>query len=170
MTEIEKDSGDKVGPARRSNRVFLVVVDDTEEMRVALRFASGRAVHTGGRVALLYVMEPNDFQHWMAVGDLIREEARAEAEKLLQRHAAQVQKWSGAMPILHLREGEPRDTLLALINEDPQISILVLGANTGARGPGPLVSALTGKMMGKLRVPVTVVPGNLSDDDIDAIS
>lgn len=164
------NSGGESAAPRRSNRVFLVVVDETEEMRVALRFASGRAMHTGGRVALLYVMEPNDFQHWMSVGELMREEARSEAEKLLQRHAAQVQKWSGAMPILHLLEGEPRDTLMALINDDPQISILVLGANTGPRGPGPLVSALTGKMMGKLRIPVTVVPGNLGDDDIDAIA
>ena len=72
-------------------RVFLVVVDETEEMELALRFACGRAANTGGRVALLHVLEPNDFQNWMAVGDLMRHESRAEAEKLLQRYAAKAQ-------------------------------------------------------------------------------
>ncbi len=164
------DSAEQGGPRRSPDRVFLVVVDETEEMKVALRFACGRAKRTGGRVALLYVIEPNDFQHWMAVGDLMREEARSEAEQLLQKLAAQAGEWSGSMPILYLREGSRRDALLQLIDEEPSISILVLGASTGAGGPGPLVSALTGKLVGKLRVPVTVVPGNLSDDDIDAIS
>jgi len=154
----------------QDKRVFLVVVDDTEEMKVALRFACGRARHTGGRVALLYVLEPNDFQHFMAVGDLMREEARSEAEKLLQRQAAMVQEWAGTMPILFLREGSRHESLMDLIEEEPSISILVLGASTGQGGPGPLVSALTGKLMGKLRIPITVVPGNLSDADVDSIA
>ena len=153
-----------------SGRVFLVVVDNTEEMEVALRFACRRARNTGGRVAMLYVIEPNDFQHFMAVGDLMREEARSEAEQLLQRLAAKASEMCGSMPILHVREGNRRDELLKLIDEDPQISILVLGAHTGQGGPGPLVSALTGKLMGKLRIPVTVVPGNLEDEDIDFIA
>ena len=163
----DRDRGDG---QRAAGRVFLVVVDNTEEMRVALRFASARARHTGGRVALLYVLEPHDFQHWMAVGDLMREEARSDAERVLQRLAAQVQEWSGNMPILYVREGSRRDALLSLIEEEPQISILVLGASTGQGGPGPLVSALTGKFMERLRVPITVVPGNLSDEEIDSIS
>ncbi|MDX1711643.1 MAG: universal stress protein [Rhodovibrionaceae bacterium] len=154
---------------RASGRVFLVVVDNTEEMQVALRFASRRARNTGGRVALLYVIEPNDFQHFMAVGDLMREEARSEAEQVLQRMAATVSELSGSVPILYVREGTRRDQLMELIEEEPQISILVLGAQTGQGGPGPLVSALTGKFMGRLRVPITVVPGNLSEDDIDSI-
>ena len=85
------------------DRVFLVVVDETEEMHLALRFACRRALHTGGRVALLYVIEPSGFQHWMSVGDLMREEARSEAEQLLQRMAAKVNELAGKMPILHLR-------------------------------------------------------------------
>lgn len=156
--------------AESSGRVFLVVVDETEEMMVALRFACRRARSTGGRVALLYVIEPAEFQHWMAVEDLMREEARSEGEQLLQKLAAEVNDLVGKMPILYVREGKVRDELFKLLEEEPQISILVLGANTGSRGPGPLVSALTGKMIGKLRVPVTVVPGNLSDDEIDGIA
>jgi len=157
-------------PADTSDRVFLVVVDETEEMKVALRFACQRARRTGGRVALLYVIEPADFQHWMAVEDLMREEARSEGEQLLQRLAAQVNELVGTIPVLYVREGKVRDELFKLLDEEPRISILVLGANTGSRGPGPLVSALTGNMIGKLRVPVTVVPGNLADDEIDSVS
>ncbi len=157
-------------PADTSDRVFLVVVDETEEMKVALRFACLRARRTGGRVALLYVIEPAEFQHWMAVGDLMREEARSEGEQLLQRLAAQVNELVGTIPVLYVREGKVRDELFNLLDEEPRISVLVLGANTGSRGPGPLVSALTGKMIGKLRVPITVVPGNLSDEEIDNVS
>ncbi len=157
-------------PADASDRVFLVVVDETEEMKVALRFACLRARRTGGRVALLYVIEPAEFQHWMAVGDLMREEARSEGEQLLQRLAAQVNELVGTIPVLYVREGKVRDELFKLLDEEPRISILVLGANTGSRGPGPLVSALTGKMIGKLRVPITVVPGNLRDEEIDHVS
>ncbi len=152
-----------------ASRVFLVVVDDSEEMNKALQFACRRAMNTGGRVALLYVVEPSEFQHWMAVGDLMRDEARSEGEQLLQRLAAQVNTLTGTLPVLYVREGGRRDELFKLIDEEPSISILVLGANTGQRGPGPLVAALTGKLVGKLRIPVTIVPGNLSDDDIDSI-
>ena len=164
------DPADEVPADDPHDRVFLVVVDETEEMRVALRFACQRARHTGGRVALLYVIEPADFQHWQAVGDLMREEARSEGEQVLQRHAAQVSDLVGSIPILFVREGNVRDELLTLLDEEPSISILVLGANTGTRGPGPLVSALTGKLIGKLRVPLTIVPGNLSDAAIDSIA
>lgn len=151
-------------------RVFLVVVDDTAEMRVALRFACRRARHTDGRVALLHVIEPSEYRHFMGVGDLMREEARTEAEILVQKLATQVQEMSGAVPIVYLREGNRRDELLKLIHEEPSISILVLGANTEASGPGPLVAALTGKFLNRLRVPLTIVPGNLDDGGVDAIS
>ncbi|MEE8501660.1 MAG: universal stress protein [Kiloniellales bacterium] len=155
---------------RRDDRVFLVVVDKTEEMQVALRYACNRAHNTHGRVALLYVIESSEFQHWMSVGDLMREEARSEGEQILQRWAAQVMEQTGTMPVLYLREGSRRSELMGLIDEEPSISILVLGANTEQRGPGPLVSALTGKFVGKLRVPVTIVPGHLSDEEVDKIT
>jgi nucleotide-binding universal stress UspA family protein len=163
-------SSSSEAPGKAAGRVFLVVVDDSEEMQVALRYASRRAMHTGGRVALLYVVEPTEFQHWMAVGDLMRDEARSEGEQLLQKLAARVNELTGAMPVLYVREGSRRDELFKLIEEEPSISILVLGANTGQRGPGPLVSALTGKYVGRLRIPVTLVPGNLSDEEIDIVS
>ena len=151
-------------------RVFLVVADDSAELEVALRYACRRARKTGGRVALLAVVEPSDDQHWMAVGDLMKEEARAAAEQMLQKLAERVNEWTGAIPILYVREGVRGDELLKLIEEEPTISILVLGANPGPKGPGPLVSMLTGKMVGRLRVPITIVPGNLSLEDVDKVS
>jgi nucleotide-binding universal stress UspA family protein len=151
-------------------RVFLVVVDDTEEMRVALRYAALMARHTGGKVALLYVIEPSDLQQWMAVESLMREERREEAEALLQKLSGEVADICGSLPILHIREGRRRDELLALLDEEPGISILVLAAGTGPEGPGPLITQLVGKMAGKMRVPVTVVPGSLTDDQINALT
>ena len=154
----------------KAERIFLVVVDATEEMSVALRFACRRAHNTGGRVALLYVMEPADFQHWMAVEEKMREERREEAERVLHGLAAEVNALTGKTPVLYVREGKASDLIVELIEEEPDISILVLGAGTGKKGPGPLVSSLAGKLSGKFPIPITVVPGNLSLDQIDALT
>jgi nucleotide-binding universal stress UspA family protein len=154
----------------QTSRVMLVVIDETAERQVALRFACLRARHTGGRVALLYVIEPADSQQWRAVEDLMREERRAEAETTMKALSEQVFERSGSMPILFMREGKVRDELLKLIEEEPSISILVLGAATGPEGPGPLVTHLAGKIAGRLRIPVTIVPGGLTDDQIAALS
>ncbi len=152
------------------DRVFLVVVDDTEEWHAALHFVCRRALHTGGRVALLHVIEPAEFQHWMSVEEVMREERRQDAERLLQRVAKQVNDETGTMPELHLREGARHEELVGLIEEQPSISILVLGASTSNEGPGPLIQFLTTKAMGRLRIPVTVLPGGLTDDQIDSIA
>ncbi len=162
---------DEAAPAEaHRQRIFLVVVDDSPEMDVALRFACLRARHTGGRVALLYVLEPSEYQNWLRVGDLMRDEARTAAEQLLQKLARQVNEIAGSMPILYLREGPQRDELFALIEEEPSISILVLGASEEKGGPGPLVQALTGKFIGRLSIPITIVPGSLTEDDVDSLS
>ena len=151
-------------------RLFLVVVDISEEMNVALRFASQRAKNTGGRVALLYVMEPADFQHWMAVGEKMREERREEAERTLKEFASQVKKITGEIPVLFFREGKAADEIVDLIKEEPNICILVLGAAIGKKGPGPLVTSLVGKLSGKFPIPITVVPGNLTMEEVDVLT
>ncbi|KIL97390.1 Universal stress protein UspA and related nucleotide-binding protein [Paramagnetospirillum magnetotacticum MS-1] len=153
-----------------TNRVFLVVVDDSPEMQAALRFACRRAKSSDGQVALLRVIEPTEYEHFASIGNLMRAEAREAAEELLNRLAGDVNQMSGHLPVLHVREGNPRDELIALISEEPSISVLVLAADTGPGGPGPLVTALTGKYIGKLRVPLTLVPGSLTPDQIDAIT
>ncbi len=156
--------------AAEAPRIFLVVVDETEEWRAALRYACRRAVHTEGRVALLRVVEPAEFQHWMAVEEVIREERRQEAEQQLQRVAKQVIEATGRMPALLIREGSKRDELMRLIDEDPTISVLVLGANPSSEGPGPLIQYLATKRFGRMPIPVTIVPGGLSEDRIDALT
>ena len=137
---------------------------------MALLYATRRAKATGGRVALLHVIEPTNLQHWMAVETLMREEQREAAESLLQKLSTQVVEMTGALPILFIREGDRRDELLALLAEEPSISILVLAAGVGPDGPGPLTSSLTGKMISRLRVPLTIVPGNLTDAQIEALT
>ena len=165
----DADGTSSAAPHKR-NRIFLVVVDATEEMKVALRFACRRARNTGGRVALLYVMEPADFQHWMAVEEKMREERREEAERVLHDLSAEVNALTGQVPILYAREGKASDLIIEIIEEEPDISILVLGAGTSKKGPGPLVSSLAGKLSGKFPVPITVVPGNLTLEQIDALT
>jgi nucleotide-binding universal stress UspA family protein len=151
-------------------RVFLVVVDESQEMPKALRYACRRAKRTGGRLAMLYVMEPPEGQQWGAVVDLMRQEARQQAEEVVARYAEIASSLTGQPPSIYIREGKSRDELLKLLTEDRSISVLVLGAASGSEGPGPLVTALTGKFGSQLRVPLTIVPGALSEAEIDAIS
>ena len=151
-------------------RVFLVVVDETEEHRLAVHYAARRAAHTGGRLALLYVVEPAELQQWMAIEELARAERREAAEELLQRVCEETAPVAGSMPMVYIREGRRRDELLALIAEEPSISILVLAAGTGPEGPGPLVSYLAGKPAARLRIPITIIPGGLSLEEVDALS
>ena len=155
--------------ASQTGRVFLVVVDDSPEMPLALRFACRRARHTGGRVALLRVMDPVDFQHWNAVGELMRTEAREAAERLVQRLAAEVQEQTGQTPVVYLREGDRAQIVLQVTAEEPAISVLVLAASSGA-DPGPIISFLAKRNFQRLRVPVTIIPGTLTPEQIDALA
>lgn len=150
-------------------RTFLCVVDESSELHQALRFACHRARKTGGRVALLYAIEPAEFQHWMAVRHLMEEERREQAEELLQVVSAVVQKLSGTTPVVYIREGLLTEQLMDLIGKEPDISVLVLAAAAGNDGPGQVIAHVM-KHIGKLRVPITIVPGNLTDDQVDALS
>ena len=152
-----------------TERVFLVVVDESPELRNALRYACRRAKRTGGRVALLYVMPPPEGQTWGGVADLMREEARQEAEQAVARYADIAVTMTGQPPSIYIREGKSRDELIKLLNEDRSICVLVLGAASSGEGPGPLVTAFTRAGSG-LRIPLTIVPGALSEAEIDAIS
>jgi nucleotide-binding universal stress UspA family protein len=151
-------------------RVFLVVVDETPEHHIAVRYAARRAAHTGGRVAMLYVVEPTELQHFQAIEELARTERREAAEGLLQALCEEIAPIAGSMPIVYIREGRTRDELLQLINEEPAISILVLAAGTGPEGPGPLITHLSGRVVARLRIPITIVPGGLSMEQVDLLS
>lgn len=155
---------------KQEERVFLVVIDETEEMKIALRYAALRAASTGGRVALFTAIEPTDFGHWQAVEELHEEEARQAAEALMNRYAEQVEHICGRKPMIHIWHGPARESLFKLLEDDPRISVLVLAAGTTKKGPGPLISTLLGKEHAKLRVPVTIVPGSLSEEELEAIA
>ena len=152
-------------PVTPRERIFLVVIDESEEMRVALRYAALRAFHTGGKVALLAVIEPTGVQISKAVEERMAEENRTEVETLVSSLTAEIQGIAGSMPVVHIREGRLRDELTALIDEEPSISVLVLAAGTGQEGPGPLITAMIGRTA-KLRVPITIVPGGLTNEQI----
>ncbi|WP_430397010.1 universal stress protein [Ferrovibrio sp.] len=148
---------------------FLVVVDDTPEARVALRYATHRARNVQSGVVLLRVIEPVDFNQWAGVAEIMRQEAYEAAESLLRKLAEQVNLESGLLPEVSIREGSTTDQLLRLVEEDPAIRMLVLAAAPGNE-PGPLVTALAGQMAGNLSFPITIVPGNLTDEQIDRIT
>ena len=155
--------------AKPKQPVFLVVVDDSEEMHQALQFACGRARSVGGRVALMYCIVPAEFEYWAGVGELMREEAREEAEAKMAIHADYVKKLTKGTPILYVREGDIRDELLELIEQEHEISLLVLGADTQSETAGPLITFLMARGASRCRVPITVVPGNLTDEQLDAL-
>ncbi|MBR0657328.1 universal stress protein [Plastoroseomonas arctica] len=154
----------------KRDRVFLVVVDDSPERSVALRYACLRARKGGGRVALLRVIEPQTIIEWAGVGAMMAEEAREAAEKLLSGLAVEVREITGGLPVLLIREGDPREQLLALLEEEERISILVLAASASGSGPGPLITALTGRYATRMRVPMTIVPGNLGEAELERVT
>jgi len=149
-------------------RKFLVVIDETPECRVALRFATRRAQHTRGRVTLLCVAKSADFQQWRGVQEIMRDEAHQEAESLLYEAAKTPNGLAGIIPELVILHGRNTDCLMQLISEDRDISILVLGAGTAKEGPGPLVAMVAGKS--QYPIPVTIVPGALSDEAVDQLA
>ncbi|HEX4712309.1 universal stress protein [Phenylobacterium sp.] len=152
-----------------SQRKFLVVADDTPEYQAALRFACRRARSTGGRVAILRVIEPVVFEHWSGVREEIERQAHDEAEAVLQQSAEFVQAETGFPPeYLIVDADNVRAALRQVIGSDPDIKILVLAAASGGRGPGPLVMSLAkeGVTWGARKVPVTLVPGDLTDEEI----
>ena len=152
-------------------RKFLCVVDASPECNVAVYYAGRRAKHLDGAVSLLYVIEPSDFEHWASVKDIMRQEARDEAENILKGFSDRVQDVTGRPAELVIREGNIREEIFAQISEDPTIAILVLGAASGKDGPGPLVSSLAGRdQTSQFPIPVIVVPGTLSGDDIKAVT
>lgn len=150
-------------------RKFLVVLDDSRECLNAMRFAALRAAHTGGGVIIISVIPPEEYQHWMGVGDLMRAEARERIEAHFEVFAKWMRDKQGVDPELVIREGDATTEILSLIKDDPQIGILVLGAGSDKHGPGPLVTQLS-KNSGNLPVPITIVPGEMSKERLESIT
>lgn len=150
-------------------RKFLAIIDETPECERAVAYASQRAKSTGGVVVLLYVIEPGDFQHWLGVEKIMRDEALTAAHAALDVQSAKVRARLGIEPELVVREGKPTEQIHQLIEDDQDIAILVLAAGSSKEGPGPLVASIAGKTAA-FPIPVTVVPQNLSDEEIASLA
>nr|WP_314433388.1 universal stress protein [uncultured Brevundimonas sp.] len=153
-------------------RKFLVVVDDTPEFEAALRFACRRAKSTGGRVVMLRVLPSNSDAHWSGAREEIERQQREEAEVLLNRLGEEALERSGAAPIFLIEQGEAQTAIKKVVSDDHDIKILVLAAGASSRGPGPLVSAIIkhGASLGGRKLPVTIVPGELTEDEIEDLA
>ncbi len=151
-------------------RKFLVVLDDSRECLNAMRFAALRAAHTGGGVIVLSVIPPDEFNHWIGVADIMRDEARERIEVHFEVFAKWMRDKQGVNPELVIREGVPVDEIIAHVAEDPDIGVLVLGASADKKkGPGPLVTQMS-RSAGSLPIPITIVPGDMSKERIEAIT
>jgi nucleotide-binding universal stress UspA family protein len=145
---------------------FLIIADDTPEFVKVLRLASKRAEKVGGSVLMLKIIPPADFQHWMSVRDIMEEEAREEALETLDYYAKEIKRISGIDAETVIREGKPEEVISNIIAEDRDIHLLVLGANVDG-DPGPLIKSFREVLLNELHMPVLMVPGNMTDEEID---
>ena len=145
---------------------FLVIADETPEFKVVLRLASLRAERVGGTLVMLRIIQPTEFQHWMAVRNIMEEEAMQEAREMMDIFAQEVKILSGINCEMVLRKGEPGDVITQYVDEDKDIHMLVLGANVDG-DPGPLVRMFREELLNVLHMPVLVVPGNMTDEEIN---
>ncbi|WND03694.1 universal stress protein [Temperatibacter marinus] len=172
MVEMKlKDQSDKsVRPISARSRTFIVVVDGSDESRAALRFAAARAVHVeGGRLTLFHAIQPGEFQHWVAVADRMREEAYEEAVEMMNDVADRVEDYCGAHPEYVIVEGDPKEALRTFIEKTEDLFGLVLASNPDGN-PGPLVDYFSGPLVADLKCPLIIIPGNLTDDEIDSLA
>jgi nucleotide-binding universal stress UspA family protein len=149
---------------------FMVVIDKTPECLRAVHFASRRAARTGASMVMLAVVDPPDNFEWIGVGEAMIEEAREESEKRLEAAAKEARDAAGVEPEQIIRVGDRAQAIFALIDEDEDISFLVLAAGSSKDGPGPLVSTLAGKAASTFPIPIVIVPGGLTDEEIDALA
>lgn len=154
-------------------RKFLLIVDESQEVEPALYYAASRIQHSSGALTMLYVIEPQEYSHWMGVKQAHVEEQTTKAKVLFRlfRRKLAMAGFESIYVEDVIREGNTAEQILELIESDQDIAILVLGAATDAKGPGPLVSSLAaGKVAGSFPVPITIVPGGLTLDDIKALA
>ena len=148
----------------------LVIVDDTAEWDRAVYYASRWAIRVGGGVVMLRIIETEDQnQQWLGVAEVMRAEAHEDANAALDRAAGRANGIAAITPERVIREGDPTEQILDVIDKDVDIAVLVLAANPGPEGPGPIITTMA-NAVGSFPIPVTIVPGDLSDEDIDALS
>jgi nucleotide-binding universal stress UspA family protein len=148
----------------------MVVVDETPECARAVHFAARRASRTGATMVMLAIVDPPDNFEWIGVGEAMIAEAQEDAEKRLEEAAREARSAAGVEPEQKVIVGDKAPTITKVIEEDEDISFLVLAAGTGKEGPGPLVSSIAAKGISTFPVPIVIVPGSLTDEEIDALA
>ena len=149
---------------------FLVCVDDSEECKIALKFACMRAKNTKGSVVLLYVIEPQDLMHFVGVENIMKSEAYAKADEILKSLKSEVDINFGLNIECKIEKGHKFDKIVDFINQDDTISILVLGAAPEGKGTNDLVQRFSMALTTSIHIPLTVVPGNLTDEELIRIT
>jgi nucleotide-binding universal stress UspA family protein len=155
--------------ADEQKRTYLVVIDDSEEARIALRFAARRAAKTDGRIEVLGIVEPQDFVQFGGVQAAIEEEQRLRIEGVVSSAVGEILDEAGIEATIIVRQGEPVKAVREFIGEREDVAALVLGA-APAGSPGPLVAHFTGNDAGKLPCPVMIIPGSLTDQRLEQLS
>lgn len=169
-THVETMPDKKIRPLQERVRNIIVVVDDSAESRVAIRFAASRAVHIkGGHLILFHAIQPAEFQHWVAVADRMREEAYEEACEMMDDIADRVEDYCGVHPRHVIMEGEPKQALRDFIEKTDDLFGLVLASNPDGN-PGPLVDYFSGPLVSDLKCPLIIVPGDLTDEEVDSLA
>ncbi len=150
-------------------RTYLVVIDETPESEVALRFAARRAAKTGGSVAVLALIAPTEFVAFGNVQATIEAEARDHAEEIVARAAGTIVSEAGIAPTIIVKAGDAPAMIREAIDENPEIGALVLGA-AASGAPGPLVTHFAGAESGQFPCPIMIVPGSLAREALDRLS
>jgi nucleotide-binding universal stress UspA family protein len=153
-------------------RKFLVIVDESPEGETALHYAARRAERTGGGLALLFVIQPPEMTHWLGVEEAFREEQYNKARAVFRLNGRKLKNWGfEIVPEEIIREGHKAEEIVNLIEEDEDFGILILGASADPAGPGPLVASLAaGARAGTFPIPITIVPGTLTHDEIKGLA
>jgi nucleotide-binding universal stress UspA family protein len=151
------------------SKIVLCLVDQSTELQAAVHYACLHARKRNEDVGLVYVIEPGDFQHFAAVESLMKEELRAEAEGVLRKWAIVTEGLTGTRPLTYVREGDALAELMTLMQEEPDIGHLVLGAGPHD-APGTLIHHLSGKWIHRLKVPMTIVPCHLEKADLESMA
>ncbi|MDB5662181.1 MAG: UspA protein [Sphingomonas bacterium] len=150
-------------------RTYLVVIDEAEESRVALRFAARRAAKTGGAVEILALIAPPEFVQWGGVQAAMEEEAQLRAEALVAHAAGELIEETGLKPSITVQQGEPVAVVRKILADRPETAALVIGAPASGP-PGPLLAHIAGVGPGNMPCPVMIIPGALSDAALDRLS
>lgn len=152
-----------------TNDVYLVVLNDSEEFQISLRYTARLAHKNRAHVGILAVLDDQEFQHWKNVENMMRKELRETTEKKMWTMARKIHDLNGQIPVFYIREGQAEDAVLKALEENSNIKMMVLTGGVSSGGPGALVNYFTSKGLNKLKIPYVIVPGNITNYEIDEL-